>query len=190
MKAGSRIRWPGCAATQAVIGWRMPAPTSSARSTKVSMPSAPRSRAACSRVRDRCRSYADPSLTPIRTPSASTSADVRERRVDRDDVHALDQHVGRGELQRASRVDGEEADVGASLGHRGHRVPGGAVALEVDVDAEPGRDLAGQGDGDPDGASGVPEASTGLPRLMDARSAPVGARSVRMADRGRPCPGA
>jgi prokaryotic ubiquitin-like protein Pup len=31
----------------------------------------------------------------------------------------------------------------------------------------------------PDGASGEPDASTGLPRLMDARSLSVGARAVR-----------
>ena len=51
-------------------------------------------------------------------------------------------------------------------------------AGEGDRHAETGGDLTGQVDRHPVGSSLVPWARTGLPRLMDARSAPVGARSA------------
>ena len=71
-------------------------------------------------------------MTPTRTPSRSTSATDRDGRVDGHDVDALDDDVGRGEgdLGRARRVDGEEAEVGRARRHRLER-----LARRVEADA-------------------------------------------------------
>ena len=67
-----------------------------------------------------------------------------ERRLVRHRVHALDQHVRRGErdLRRAGGLDGEEADVRLAGSGRGEGVASPREAAELDRDAEPGGDLA------------------------------------------------
>jgi hypothetical protein len=59
-------------------------------------------------------------------------------------VHALDQHVRRGEghLVGPGGLDPEEADVGPSRHQRGERIARGVEADEFHTNAEPGGDLA------------------------------------------------
>ena len=120
-------------------------------------------------VRDKNRSYADPSLTPIR------AALRRRRRRGR----LIGESAGRrtrprsrtyGAVKATSaarrRLDGQEADVGVAPGHRLERLPGGAEADKLHRDAQPRRQLAGDVHGHPAGATDAPCARTGLPRLI------------------------
>ncbi len=76
MKRPGMSRYPGCAATNSVIGSLTPAAASRLPSTNSVVPSVPRTTEACRSVRVRNRSYAEPRFTPIRTPALSTSATV------------------------------------------------------------------------------------------------------------------
>jgi hypothetical protein len=73
-----------------------------------------------------------------------------QRRLVRHRVHALDQHVRRGErdLRGAGGLDGEEADVRLAGGSGGEGVAGTGEAAELDGDAEPGGDLEPDVNGD------------------------------------------
>jgi hypothetical protein len=88
--------------------------------------------------------HADPDPRPVDV------ADRGERRLARHRVHALDQHIRRGERdpRRPGGLDGEEADVRVAGRRRLEGVACPREAAELHGDAEPGGDLAPDVDGD------------------------------------------
>lgn len=102
-------------------------------------------------------------------------------------VDTLDHDVGRreGPLSGSRGVDGEETQVRPALGHGVERDAGRLEAEQLKSHAQARGDLASDVNGDAPGSCGVPCARTGLPRLIEARSTPAGARSATTSEDGK-----
>ena len=182
MKRGSSSRVPGWAVTKSVTGCLIPAATSSSCSANTVVPSLPRTTSAWTRVRVRNRSYAEPSFTPTRTPGRSTSVAV-----------VRGESAGTAKTPSITAYGAVNATVSARAGSTARKQMSArppaiaskesrAASKQTSSTGSPSRPPSSRAMSTvtPRGASAVPWASTGLPRLIEARSVPVGARSSVM----------
>ena len=149
MNRSSMRRTSGLASTNAVIGCLMPAATSSPWARNASTPSSPRSHAGVLEGAGEEQVVGGPLL---HADPHSCTVDVGgggERRLPRHGVHALDQDVRsrEGDLGLTSGLDGEEADVCSTCGHRLEGLARRVEADELHVHPESTADLVGDVDG-------------------------------------------